>query len=244
MRDDEIRKAVRKGYAQRAQRGGCGCSPSPSCCGEASAVAGDPVAQAVAEADLGLGCGSPVEAAALQPGETVLDLGCGAGFDVFLASAKVGPIGKAIGVDMTPEMLDRARATARKNGVENVEFRLGEIENLPVADDSVDAIISNCVINLSPDKLRTFREAFRVLRPGGRVLVSDVVLLRPLPEHVKNSVDAYVSCVAGAILKEDYLQAMRDAGFEDVRIVQETRAIAEEQLGISVASAKVSARKP
>ncbi len=179
--------------------------------------------------------------ASLGEGEVVLDLGCGAGFDCFLASSKVGPTGKVIGVDMTPEMLDRARESARRGGYENVEFRLGEIEHLPVADGSVDAVISNCVVNLSTDKPQVFREVFRVLKPGGRLMVSDVVLLEDLPPAVKASVEAYVACVAGAARKEVYLQAIRDAGLQDVRVVDEVLYPAGE--GVRAASVAVEARK-
>lgn len=173
-------------------------------------------------ANLGLGCGNPVALASLRKGETVLDLGSGAGIDCFLAANKVGKKGKVIGVDMTPEMLEKARKNAEKEKYTNVEFRLGEIENLPVADDFADVIISNCVINLSPDKRRVFDEAFRVLRPGGRLMVSDLVILKNLPDAVKKSIDAYVACIAGAMKKNDYLKAIRSAGFRDVKVVQET----------------------
>ncbi len=159
--------------------------------------------------------------ASLKEGEVVLDLGAGGGLDVFLAANKVGKMGKVIGVDMTPDMVERARQNARKDKYTNVEFRLGEIENLPVADNTVDAIISNCVINLSPDKPRVFQEAFRVLKPGGRLMVSDMVLLQELPEFVKKSAAAYACCIGGASLKDDYLKAMRKAGFKDVKIVEE-----------------------
>jgi len=173
------------------------------------------------DANLGLGCGNPAALAAQKKGETVLDLGSGAGIDCFLAARKVGPSGKVIGVDMTPEMLDKARENARKNGYKNVEFRLGEIENLPVADNSVDVIISNCVINLSTDKPRVFREAFRVLRPGGRLMVSDLALRKALPPAIRESVEAYVACIAGALIKNDYLKAIREAGFKGVEVVSE-----------------------
>jgi SAM-dependent methyltransferase len=173
-------------------------------------------------ANLGLGCGNPVALASLKKGETVLDLGSGAGFDCFLAAQKVGAKGKVIGVDMTPEMLGKARENARKGKCKNVEFRLGEIENLPVADGSVDVIISNCVINLSPDKARVFAEAFRVLKPGGRLMVSDIVLLQELPEAVKNSVAACVGCLSGAVMKDEYLRLVKEAGFKDASIVEET----------------------
>jgi ubiquinone/menaquinone biosynthesis C-methylase UbiE len=173
-------------------------------------------------ANLGLGCGNPVAIASLKEGEVVLDLGSGAGFDCFLAANAVGDKGKVIGVDMTPEMLELARENAVKGGYENVEFRLGEIENLPVGDSSVDIVISNCVINLSPEKEKVFAEAFRVLKPGGRVMVSDMVLLRELPEEVLNSSEAYVGCIAGAVLKDKYVEAMKQAGFTDIKIISET----------------------
>jgi ubiquinone/menaquinone biosynthesis C-methylase UbiE len=153
----------------------------------------------------------------------VLDLGSGAGFDCFLAAKRVGESGKVIGVDMTPEMIEKARLNAEKGKVRNVEFRLGEIEHLPVADSSVDAIISNCVINLSPDKGQVFKEAYRVLKPGGRVMVSDLVLNKPLPEAVRDSVEAYIGCLAGAVLKEDYLKFAASAGFGDIRVIDEMR---------------------
>jgi ubiquinone/menaquinone biosynthesis C-methylase UbiE len=160
--------------------------------------------------------------ASLKEGETVLDLGSGAGFDCFLTANNIGKSGRVIGVDMTPEMLEKARENARKGGYANVEFRLGEIENLPVADGSVDVIISNCVINLAPDKKRVFREAFRALKLGGRLMVSDIVLEKELPENIKNSIEAYVGCVAGASLESDYLQAIKTAGFKDVKVVGES----------------------
>jgi SAM-dependent methyltransferase len=172
-------------------------------------------------ANLGLGCGNPTAMASLKEGETVLDLGAGAGFDCFLAANKVGKRGKVIGVDMTPEMIDKARANARKGKYTNVEFRLGEIENLPAADNSVDIIISNCVINLSPNKKRVFEEAFRVLSPKGRLMVSDIVLLRALPESISKNVEAYAGCISGAEIKDKYLELIRKAGFREVRIIEE-----------------------
>jgi ubiquinone/menaquinone biosynthesis C-methylase UbiE len=172
--------------------------------------------------NLGLGCGNPLAHAAIHEGDTVLDLGSGAGFDCFLAARKVGKTGQVIGVDMTHEMLMKARENAKKSGADNVEFRLGEIEALPVADNSVDLIISNCVINLSPDKARVFREAYRVLKPGGLLMVSDIVLTRELPEAVRTSVEAYASCIAGASLKDAYLDLIRKAHFSDVAVLEET----------------------
>jgi SAM-dependent methyltransferase len=172
-------------------------------------------------ANLGLGCGNPVALASLKKGETVLDLGSGGGFDCFLAANRVGKDGKVIGVDMTPEMIDKARENARNGKKENVEFRLGEIENLPVADGSVDVVISNCVINLSPNKKRVFEEAFRVLRPNGRLMVSDIVLLKKLPESIRKNVQAYIGCLSGAEMKDKYLKMIRDAGFQKVKVVEE-----------------------
>ncbi len=174
-------------------------------------------------ANLGLGCGNPTALASIKEGETVIDLGSGAGIDCFLAANKVGKTGKVIGVDMTSQMLDNARENARKGDYENVEFRLGEIENLPVADDTADLIISNCVINLSPDKQKVYQEAFRVLKPGGRVMVSDIVLTQELPLLLKQSLEAYVGCVSGAMKKEDYLNTILKAGFHDVEIIKETK---------------------
>ncbi len=173
------------------------------------------------DADLGLGCGNPTALATLKPGEVVLDLGSGGGIDCFLAAEKVGPQGRVIGVDMTPEMISLARLNAAKVKAANVEFRLGEIENLPVADSAADVIISNCVINLSTDKKRVFQEAYRVLRPGGRAMISDIVLLEQIPEEVKESINAYVGCVAGALLKDDYLEIFASAGFDDITVVDE-----------------------
>ncbi|MDX9986802.1 MAG: arsenite methyltransferase, partial [Dehalococcoidales bacterium] len=224
MKKEEVKKTVRERYGNIAKQSGssCCCGPASqvsSCCGTSAGVAAGiskkigysyKELNAVPEgSNLGLGCGNPVALASLKEGETVLDLGSGAGFDCFLASTKVGAKGKVIGVDMTAEMLDKARENARKNGYTNVEFRLGEIENLPLADNSVDAIISNCVINLSSDKQRVFDEAFRVLKPGGRLMVSDIIILKELPDFIRNSIDAYVGCVAGAMKKNDYLKAIR-----------------------------------
>ena len=173
-------------------------------------------------ANLGLGCGNPVVLASLKKGETVLDLGSGAGLDCFLAANKVGEKGRVIGVDMTPEMVDKARENATESSYKNVEFRLGEIENLPVADNTVDVIISNCVINLSPNKGRVFKEAFRALKPGGRLMVSDIVLLKELPEVIKKSVKAYIGCLSGAIMKDKYIETIKKAGFQEVKIIEET----------------------
>ena len=231
MKKEDIKKTVRKRYAGAAKSGASCCSPSLSCCGETGVdnrnisrqvgYSPEDLAKVPEESNLGLGCGNPTAVAGLKEGEIVLDLGAGAGIDCFLASSKVGPSGRIIGVDMTPEMVDRARENARQNGYANVEFRLGEIENLPAADNSVDVIISNCVINLSPEKDRVFREAYRVLKPGGRMLVSDIVLREPLPEAIRESAEVYTACVAGAMLREDYLREIRAAGFGNVEVVSE-----------------------
>jgi len=230
MDENKIRKHVRDRYAGIARQGGSCCGPSASCgsSGLAEAVSrkigySDEELKAVPRgANLGLGCGNPIALASLKEGETILDLGSGAGFDAFLAAREVGPAGRVIGVDMTPEMVEKGRENARKGGYDNVEFRLGEIEHLPAADNSVDAVISNCVINLSPAKGEVFAEAYRVLRPGGRVMISDLVLSRELPESVAGSLAAYTGCISGAVRKDAYLRLMEEAGFRDVRIVQET----------------------
>jgi arsenite methyltransferase len=230
MKKEEIKKVVREGYAKIAKQGSACCGPEKSCCGNTILVKDisrtigytENEIEAVPEgAHLGLGCGNPVALASLREGETVLDLGSGAGFDCFLASNRVGRNGKVIGVDMTPEMIEKARENAGKGNYVNVEFRLGEIENIPVADNSVDVVISNCVINLSPDKSRVFKETFRVLSPGGRLMVSDIVLLKELPDSIKNSVEAYIGCLSGAIMKDEYIGVIRDAGFRDIRVIDE-----------------------
>ncbi|MGQ9693451.1 MAG: arsenite methyltransferase [Thermodesulfobacteriota bacterium] len=231
MKEEKIKKIVRESYGQIAKQGGSCCSLPSSCWGESNIITEISKRIGYTERDLeivpegsnlGLGCGNPVALASLREGDIVLDLGAGAGFDCFLAANRVGEKGRVIGVDMTPEMLEKARENARRGGYSNTEFRLGEIENLPVADNYVDVIISNCVINLSPDKNRVFREAYRVLKPGGRLIISDIVLLMDLPVEIKNSLAAYVSCVAGALTKEEYLRAIREAGFQEVKVVEET----------------------
>ena len=230
-KEQAVREMVRGGYAKIAEETSAGCcTPGVSCCGSAPQDA-DKLArelgysvdelQALPEgANMGLSCGNPAALAALKPGETVLDLGSGGGFDIFIAGRKVGATGRAIGVDMTPEMLTKARKNTAQyrelTGMDNVEFRLGEIEHLPVADNSVDAIISNCVINLSPDKSQVWREIARVLKPGGRVAVSDMALLKPLPPEVLKMVEALVGCVAGAALASDTERWAREAGLTDI----------------------------
>jgi len=171
------------------------------------------------EAIMGLGCGNPAAMADLKPGEVVLDLGSGAGVDVFLAANKGGPTGRVIGVDITEEMVDKAKGIARSYGYYNVEFRLGEIEKLPIDDESVDVVISNCVINLSPDKSKVFREAYRALKPGGRLIVSDIVSQRELPDEIKNDLDAWTGCIAGALEQQEYLKKIKEAGFHDLQVV-------------------------
>jgi len=230
MDSQDIKAAVRERYAGFVTHNQSCCPPSTPC---GCAAEEDPslrlgygnqdIAAVPDGANLGLGCGNPVALASLQPGETVLDLGSGAGFDAFLASKRVGPEGHVIGVDMTPQMIERATTLAKTHGYTNVEFRLGDIESLPVADGTADAIISNCVVNLSTDKARVFREAFRVLKPGGRLMVSDLVLVRPLPTEVAQDMDAYGACIAGALLKTDYLAAIESAGFDGVAVVGERR---------------------
>ena len=229
---DRVREQVREGYATIAATGGSCCSSTATCCGSSPGAAEALVKQigysaeelaALPEgANMGLSCGNPNALAALQPGEFVLDLGAGGGFDVFIASRNVGPTGRAIGVDMTPEMLTKARrnlVTYRESsGFDNIEFRLGEIEHLPVPDNSVDVVISNCVINLSPDKPQVWREIFRVLKPGGRVAVSDLALLKPLPADVLTMVEALVGCVAGAVLVGDTERMAREAGMTEINL--------------------------
>ncbi len=261
----DIRSVVRERYsaiAEKAREGArvnrcCGSSQTQnSCCGAArdsqmvspaplsmvSSIYEDPdVGGLPAEVtDLSLGCGDPITLAGLQPGQIVLDLGSGGGIDCFLAAKKVGPKGKVIGVDMTSSMIERARANKARLGAENVEFRLGEIEHLPVADNTVDVVISNCVINLSPDKSQVFREAFRALKPGGKLAVSDIVTDGPLPEAIKSSLSAWAGCVAGALDVKDYVAAIEAAGFSDVKLTstywdEEMVAAAIEQLEPEVA---------
>jgi len=232
VKKSEIHQAVRKGYAAvaRSERSCCGPQSSCGCGGTLSPEAlskaigyNDREMQAVPEgANLGLGCGNPVALASLKKGQTVVDLGSGAGFDCFLTAKRVGPKGKVIGVDMTPEMIEKARENARKGKYRNVEFRLGEIEHLPVADNSADAVISNCVINLVPDKQQVFRDAFRVLKPGGRLMISDIVLLKPLLPLIRKSVSAYVGCLSGAVSKTAYLKALHSVGFRNVAVLGQT----------------------
>ncbi len=269
MKEEKVRKMVRKGYGKiaTAEKSSCGCG-----CGSLENVSEqigyskEDLNSLPAGANLNLGCGNPVAMASLKPGETVIDLGSGGGIDCFLASKKVGLKGKVIGVDMTAEMLDKARANCKRGKYTNVEFRLGEIENLPVADNTADIIISNCVINLSPNKQQVFNEAFRVLKSKGRLMISDMVLLKDIPQAIMENVQAYIGCVAGAEKKNDYLNQIKQAGFEKVEVVEETKLPYEallsdatakqimKKLGITsekaaelfgdVVSIKVSATKP
>ena len=230
MKGEEIKKLVKEGYGKVASKKHSCCdlgsipSHKTDCAEKISKKIGytdEDISSVPEESNLGLGCGNPLALASLKEGDTVLDLGSGAGFDCFLAAKKVGRKGKVIGVDMTPEMIEKARGNAKKGSYENVEFRLGEIENLPVEDNSIDVVISNCVVNLSPDKKRVFEEAFRVLKPGGSLMVSDIVLLKELPDFIKCSEQAYINCIAGAIKKEDYIGAIQDVGFREVTILDE-----------------------
>ncbi|MFZ2536993.1 arsenite methyltransferase [Methanothrix sp.] len=231
LKEREMKRAVKEGYARIAKQATSDYA-SRCCSGDADipeelskrmGYTDEEIQAAPPESNLGLGCGNPVALASLSEGETVLDMGSGAGFDCFLASDRVGPLGKVIGVDITSEMVEKARANSRKGGYANIDFRQGDLENMPVADNYVDVVISNCVINLIPNKRMAFREAFRVLKPGGRLAVSDVVLLKELPEFVKSSTEAYIGCLAGAIMKDDYLDIIKSIGFGDVRVVAESR---------------------
>ncbi|MCW4009436.1 MAG: arsenite methyltransferase [Candidatus Bathyarchaeota archaeon] len=224
MKEEKVHKIVRDGYSKIAKQQpncGCGCG----CATNVSQQVGYTKTEldAVPEgADLNLGCGNPTALASLREGETVIDLGAGGGLDCFLAAKKVGEKGRVIGVDMTPEMLDRARTNLQKSKYKNVEFRLGEIENLPVADNTADVVISNCVINLSPNKQRVFEEAFRVLKPKGRMVISDMVLLREIPKGIQENVAAYIGCISGAEKKSRYLKHIKQAGFTDITVIEET----------------------
>ena len=243
---EKIKEAVRESYGNVAKAGGIstGNSPTTSCCGpsdgsaetnaaatccggpdvtpeQMSAVMGyskEDIASVIQGANMGLGCGNPVALASLKPGETVVDLGSGGGFDCFLAAKQVGETGQVIGVDMTPEMITKARKNADKTGTENVEFRLGEIEHLPVADNSTDLIMSNCVINLSPDKLQVYREAYRILKPGGRLSISDVLATANLPDEVQKNLALVAACVGGAATFEDTEKILKEVGFQKIKI--------------------------
>lgn len=248
--DDEIRHLVRERYGAIAREGSSCCAPAGCGCGPEMAPDGlNVIGEAyggvegrLAEADLNLGCGVPTRHAALRPGETVLDLGSGAGNDVFIARHEVGPEGRVIGVDMTPDMVARARSNARKLGLANVEFRLGEIEHLPVEAGSVDVVISNCVLNLVPDKAAAFAEMFRVLRPGGRFCVSDIVATGELPAGVREAAGLYVGCIAGAMPEAAYLDLLAGTGFRHVRVAEaKPIALPDEVLAAHMDGARIAA---
>ncbi len=233
MDQNEIKEIVREKYGKVAKQTSSCCVPANPSWGSTNRPQDINISKRIGYSDaelkdvpeganLGLGCGNPGGLGSLRKSETVLDLGSGAGFDCFLASLEVGKGGKVIGVDRTPEMIEKAKENSRKLNSANVEFRLGEIENLPVADNSVDVVISNCVINLSPEKRKVFTEAFRALKPGGRLMISDMVLLKELPDVLKNSVEAYVGCLSGSLLKDEYIRTIKAAGFQGVRIIDET----------------------
>lgn len=250
-REKEVKKFVKDRYGKIASEKepccpSCGTAPDLVEQAKSMGYSEDEIKSIPADAVMGLGCGNPTALAELRDGETVLDLGSGGGLDVFLAANRVGEKGKVIGVDMTPEMIEKAEENARKADYKNVEFRLGEIENLPVEDNSVDVIISNCVINLSPDKLATFKEAFRVLKPNGRILISDLVTEEELPEEIRRSFDAWAQCIAGALEKQEYLDTIKKAGFRDVKIVaQHTYAESgmDRRLSGKITSVRVKAYK-
>ncbi len=259
---EDVRSAVRAAYGQLAKGGRSCCGPAAaSCCGPtpsaektAAAPAGysdDEIGAVPEDSVMGLGCGNPTAIASLKEGETVVDLGAGGGIDCFLSAAKVGPKGRVIGVDMTPEMIEKARRNARKMGASNVEFRLGEIEHLPVADDSVDVIISNCVINLSPEKAAVYRDAFRVLRPGGRLCISDIVATQPMPEALAKDMAMVTRCIGGAATVDEITTWLEQAGFGEIRIAvkEQSRAfiadwMPEQGIEKYVASATIEAIKP
>ena len=222
MDKEKTKKVVKEAYGNIAQRQkSCGCcGPDTAQYAKSIGYSEEELKSVPEESNLALGCGNPTALASLKEGEVVLDLGSGAGFDCFLAASRVGPKGKVIGVDMTPEMLEKARENAKKNGIENVEFRPGEIENLPVEDSSVDVVISNCVINLSADKPRVFQEIHRVLKSGGRVAISDIALLKELPKKIRENAEAYVSCLAGAMLVHEYKKLVESSGLKDVKVTE------------------------
>jgi len=250
MKDSEVKEHVKKRYGRIAQTGqsccpSCGCKTSATDQALQMGYSKEEMKSIPETSNMGLGCGNPVALASLKEDETVLDLGSGGGIDAFLAAKKVGAKGKVIGVDMTEEMVNKARTIASKYGYENVEFRLGEIENLPVEDRSVDVVISNCVINLSTDKEKVLREAYRVLRTGGRIMISDIVTEGELPDKVRKSLDTWASCVAGALERNQYLETIKRAGFEDVRIISESNFDSTYTLELRerITSVQVEARK-
>jgi ubiquinone/menaquinone biosynthesis C-methylase UbiE len=245
MKKEEIKKIVKKTYSEIVENKGscCSCSCKKDDQEKIAKMIGYSDEELLTPGNLGLGCGNPIALASINEGDIVLDLGSGAGFDCFLASKKVGKKGQVIGVDMTPEMIKKARENAKRNNYTNVEFRLGEIEELPIDDESIDVIISNCVINLSPDKEKVFDEAFRVLKKNGKMFVSDIVLLGELTKKQKNNPDLLSGCVAGALQKQDYLEKIKNAGFK-VKILSEDKEISKTQYqGINLESIKIMAYK-
>lgn len=259
-----VHETVREHYAERIKNSASCCGPSDCCSSESSLYPADLLATLPGGAStVSYGCGDPITLASLEPGQTVLDLGSGAGLDCFFAAKKVGEMGRVIGVDMTPEMIERATSSAKRMNLTNVEFRQGFLEDLPVDSGSVDVIISNCVINLSPDKAKVFNEAFRVLKPGGKLAVSDIVTDGPLPDVIKQSLSAWAGCVAGAVEAEDYIAMMKSVGFTNISVVPvffdketvdsaindmgdviELNTIARDDVYKAVYSAKITAYKP
>jgi len=250
LNDKEIKKTVKQAYSKIASESGscsccgCGCNDQDAAQEISKSIGySDLELNAVPEANLGLGCGNPTALGSIKEGDVVLDLGSGAGFDAFLAAKKVGKSGKVIGVDMTEEMVNKAKSLAAKHDYSNVEFKLGDIESLPIETGSIDLVISNCVINLAPDKSKVFNEAYRVLRKGGKIYLSDIVLLKELSEKQKNDKELLSGCVAGALVKKDYLRKIKNAGFE-VKILAEDKQISERQYqGIALESIKLEATK-
>jgi arsenite methyltransferase len=247
--EKRIKNYVKSRYGYIAKKGKTCCSCNGVSAMEQARAIGysrEELKKIPQSALMGLGCGNPAGLATLKPGETVLDLGSGGGVDVFLAANRVGEEGWVIGVDMTPEMIRKARSNARKGGYKNVEFRLGEIEDLPVEDESVDVILSNCVINLSPDKEKVFAEAYRVLRPGGRIVVSDIVTDKELPDEIRKSFAAWAECIGGALVRKEYLDAIKKAGFGRIKVLGEEVYLEEgmtEKIKGRIISIKVEARK-
>ena len=267
MTQTPIHEVIREHYAERARKSDSCCAPdsASACCDSKNVLYPEELLTVLPNdvANFSLGCGDPITLAALQPGQTVLDLGSGGGLDCFLAAKKVGESGHVIGVDMTPEMLEKARASAKRMDVTNVEFRKGYLEDLPVEDNSVDVTISNCVINLSPDKTKVFNEVFRVLRPGGKLAVSDIVTDGPLPEAIKQSLSMWAGCVAGAVDAKDYIAMMESAGFSEITVTPtffdkdtvdeaikevgdqiDLKSVSQDELYKTVYSARITAVKP
>jgi len=250
MKDDEIKKIVKTKYSKIA-KGRCGCGNVSSCCSNSLSTKqisksigySEEEINSVSEANLGLGCGNPVALATIKEGDVVLDLGSGAGFDAFLAAKKVGNKGKVIGLDMSEEMIHKAKENAERYGYQNVEFRLGDIEHIPIETNTIDVIISNCVINLAPNKEKVFSEAYRVLKSGGKMFVSDIVLLEELTQEQRNDEELIAGCVGGAILKDEYIKLIQNAGFK-VKVLAEDKKISKRQYnGIKLESLKIEAAK-